>query len=253
MPKKETSELNIPNHVAIIPDGNRRWAKEKGFPAIEGHRKGADITYDLIKKARDMGIHTLSFWGFSTENWNRTEAEVDNLMKIFENMIDKHRKESEKENARFIHIGRKERFPESLRKKLIEIEEETKNNTKHVLNMCLDYGGQDEILRAIQKIIKDIQEGKISPEEISKETGKYKGKYPLYKFKDYLDTQDQPYPYPDLVIRTSGEKRLSGFMPWQITYSELYFPNIHFPDFGPKEFEKAIKEYSNRNRTFGGN
>jgi undecaprenyl diphosphate synthase len=243
----------IPNHVAIIPDGNRRWAKNRNLPTFEGHSKGFETAEKIIEKGRDMGIHTMTLWGFSTENWNRSKSEISYLMKIFERLVDQNLEQAQKSNARIIHLGRKDRIPEKLTTKLADAEEKTTKNTEHVLNIGIDYGGHDEILRATQKIVKDVQNGKISAEKITDVIGKYKGKYPYYLYKNYLDTKDQPHPYPDLVIRTSGEQRLSGYLSWQCAYAEFYFPEFHFPDFTPEKFEEAIGEYLKRDRRFGGN
>lgn len=243
------NELNIPNHIVIIPDGNRRWAKSKGLPSFEGHRKGFETANADIRKARELGIHTLTLWGFSTENWNRSKEEIDYLMKLFETNIENNLEEAKKSEARIYHLGRKDRLPKPLLEKIAKAEEETKNFEKHVLNIGLDYGGHDEILRAIKKAMEDGT----TAESLSEVTGKLKDKYPYYGFKKYLDTKDQPYPYPDLIIRTSGEQRLSGFMSWQMAYAELYFAEVHMPDFGPEELVKALEDYSSRNRRFGGN
>jgi len=253
MASNNSEKSNIPNHVAIIPDGNRRWAKNKGLPTLEGHRKGFEAANADIRRSRDLGIHTMTLWAFSTENWNRSKEEVDYLMALYENNIDSNLKEAKKEGARIIHLGRKDRIPASLRAKVIKAEEETKDFTNFVLNIALDYGGHDEILRATEGIFADIEAGKLKIEDIKNEIGKYKDKYPYYLFTNYLDTKNQPNPYPDLVIRTSGEQRLSGFLSWQCAYSELYFTDLHMPDFGPEEFTKAIEDFSNRNRRFGGN
>lgn len=256
MPKKKLSlppETKVPNHIAIIPDGNRRWAKERGLPALEGHRGGAKVVTEIARAARDFGVRTLTVWGFSTENWGRSKIEINYLMKIFADLIDKNLKEAQKDGVKIVHLGRKNRIPESLAKKLAEAEEQTKNNSQHIFNIAIDYGGQDELLRAFEKALKDIESGKIKPEQLREVVGKYQNKYPYYYFKHYLDTADQPYPYPDLVIRTSGEQRLSGFLRWQTAYSELYFEPDHFPDFTPEKLKKAILEYSKRNRRFGGN
>ena len=242
----------VPNHIAIIPDGNRRWARTRGLPDLEGHRRGAKAATKLARAARDLGVHTFTLWGFSTENWNRSEAEIAYLMKIFEDFVDDNLKEAREEGVKISHLGRKERIPRSLVQKLADAEEKTKNNSKHVFNIAIDYGGQDELLLAFEKAFKDIKEGKIKPEKLHEEVGKYQGKYPYYYFKHYLDTGDQPHPYPDLLIRTSGEKRLSGFMLWQAAYSELYFEPDHFPDVTPEKLKKAILEFSRRNRRFGG-
>lgn len=250
---ENTIKLKIPNHVAIIPDGNRRWAKENGFPSLIGHQKGFETANKVIEKARDMGVHTMTLWAFSTENWNRSQEEVAYLMKLYEENIEDNLQKAKKEGVRIYHLGRKERIPNSLKEKIIKAEEETKNFEKYVLNIALDYGGHDDILRAMQKFYQDIKNNNISADDIFKEVGKYNGKYPYYLFSKYLDTQDQPYPYPDLVIRTSGEYRLSGYLSWQIAYAELYFAKEHMPAFGPVEFEKAIEDFSQRDRRFGGN
>lgn len=246
-------QLNIPNHIAIIPDGNRRWAKSKGLPTLMGHKKGFDTANEDIKKARELGVHTMTLWAFSTENWNRSKEEIDYLMKLYEENIEDNLKEARKTETKIVHLGRKDRIPNSLREKIIKAEKETKDFNKHVLNIALDYGGHDELLRAAEKMVEDIKSDKITMEDIKKEVGKYNNKYPYYMFKNYLDTKDQPYPYPDLLIRTSGEQRLSGFLSWQIAYTELYFTDLHMPDFGPEELVKAIEFYSTRNRRFGGN
>ena len=249
----EENTKKIPNHIAIIPDGNRRWAESKGLPAIEGHRKGANALKDLLKHARDIGVHTITFWGFSTENWNRAKEEISYLMKLFENILDENREDTIKNEVRIVHLGRKDRIPSKLAKKIKNVEEKTKSFTKHVLNMAIDYGGHDEILRAVSRIIDDIEGLKIAKRELKKIIGKFNDKYPMYLLGKYLDTANQPYPYPDLVIRTSGEQRLSGLLPWQCVYAEFYFPKVHFPDFTPTELDKAIEEYSKRDRRFGGN
>lgn len=254
MEKEETvQQLNIPNHIAIIPDGNRRWAKEHGLPALEGHRRGFEAVKNIMHKSRELGVHTLTFWGFSTENWNRSDEEVSYLMKIFESYILDNMKDAHKYGVRIYHLGRKDRIPESLRKGLIQAEEETKNYSNYDLNMAIDYGGQDEILRVIEKVLKDVKSGGVKAEELRNVTGKYAEKYPLYALKNYFDTKEQLYPYPDLLIRTSGERRLSGFLPWQTAYSEIYFADVHMPDFDEKELMKAIEDYNTRDRRFGGN
>lgn len=254
MKKEETvQQLNIPKHIAIIPDGNRRWAKEHGLPAFEGHRRGFEAVKNIMHKSRELGVHTLTFWGFSTENWNRSEEEVSYLMKIFESYIADNINDAHKYGVRIYHLGRKDRMPEALRKRITQAEEETKNYTNYDLNMAIDYGGQDEILRVIEKVVKDVEGGEIKIEDLRNVTGKYADKYPLYMLKNYFDTKEQLYPYPDLLIRTSGERRLSGFLPWQTAYSEIYFADVHMPDFDEKELMKAIQDFNTRDRRFGGN
>lgn len=228
--------MKPPYHVAIILDGNRRWAKEHGLPTFEGHRRGFKKVVAICKEARKLGIHTITLWGFSTENWQRSEKEVDYLMKFFETMIDAYLKEAQREKIRIIHLGRKERLPKSLLQKIKKAEEKTKENKRYILNIALDYGGRDEIIRAIKKM---------SPVtcHLSHVTEK--------KFSQFLDTANQPYPNPDLIIRTSGEQRISGLFIWQAAYAEFYFEPCHLPDFTPAKFRKAIQEYSQRKRRFG--
>lgn len=233
MAKNKTSETIVPQHVAIIMDGNRRWAKERGFPSFEGHRKGAEAFEKLIQKANDMGIKCLSTWAFSTENWKRSEDEVTKLFSLIEESIKKWGEKCKKENVRFVHLGRKDRIPESLKKVIQKMEKETEKFTKASVVMAIDYGGHDELIRSIEKILKKGK--KITPENIEKN----------------LDTTDLPQ--IDYIIRTGGEKRLSGFMSWQSAYAELYFTDTYFPAFTPKKFQDAINEFSRRERRFGGN
>jgi len=229
--------VNIPKHVAIIPDGNRRWARKKGLPTFEGHRRGFDSAVKIARTARKMGVRILTLWGFSTENWKRTKKEVSYLMKLYERMIDRFLPEARKDEAKIVHLGRKDRLPKRLAAKIKQAEKETQNYQKYVLNIALDYGGRDEIVRAIKEYLQggraDFSGAELTEEEFGK----------------YLDTAGRPD--PDLVIRTSGEKRLSGFMLWQSEYSELYFSDLLMPDFGPKEFKKVIQDYSQRQRRFG--
>lgn len=213
-----------------------------------GHRKGFDRAMELVEASREMGIHTLTLWAFSTENWTRTKREVRYLMKLYQNMIDKNLKEAHKYKSQIIHLGRKDRIPRSLAGKIEKAEEETRDHKRHILNIALDYGGQDELLRALAK----VQESGIKIQDLWKEVGRFE-KYPIYKLAEYLDTAGQPNPYPDLVIRTSGEQRLSGLLLWQAAYAEYYFEKKCFPDFTPARLRKAIIEFSKRNRRFGGN
>ena len=227
-------DVVVPHHVAIIPDGNRRWARERGLPIFEGHRRGFESTPKLVRAARELGIHTLTIWAFSTENWNRSEKEVKYLMKMYEWFIGRHLAEAKREGARIYHLGRKDRIPKRLAEKMARAEIETADNDKYVLNIALDYGGHDEILRAI---------GRMNGEKKLTED----------KFADYLDTRGQPHPDPDLIIRTSGEQRTSGLFSWQAAYAEFYFEKDHFPDFSPKKLREAIIDYAQRGRRFGGN
>lgn len=223
----------IPQHVAIIMDGNRRWAKEKGLPAFEGHRKGADAFEKLIEKAKDLGIKCLSTWAFSTENWKRSKEEVDALFSLIESALEKYGNRCIKEKVRFLHIGRKDRIPAKLRNAIEKLEKKTEEFTNSTLVLAIDYGGHDEIIRTIEKLNNKGLE--ITPENI----------------ESNLDTANLPQ--IDYIIRTGGETRLSGFMSWQSAYAELYFTDTYFPAFSPEKFEEAIKEFSNRERRFGGN
>lgn len=246
MPKDDKLTLpkgtKVPNHIAIILDGNRRWAKAHNLPPFEGHRKGAEAVPKILRPCRDFGIHTATIWGFSTENWKRDKAERDYIMKLAGEFIDKYLEEAKKENIKIVHIGRKDRIPKELREKIIQAEEATKNNTRYILNAAFDYGGRDEILRATQKIIQDVKKGKIEASKFTEEL-----------YKEYLDTAGQPFPYPDLVIRTSAEQRTSGLMPWQICHAEFYWEPCYFPDYTPEKLRQAIIDYSTRHRRFGGN
>src|SRR3989338_11399841 len=224
----------IPNHIAIIPDGNRRWAKEHNLPSFEGHRRGFDVGIKIGKKIRSMGVHTLTVWAFSTENWNRSREEISYLMKMYETFIEKNLKEALKEKIRIIHLGRKDRISKNLLEKIKNSEEKTKNFKNYILNIALDYGGRDEVIRGIKKI---------SRQNINNLT--------IEQFNNYLDTANQPYPNPDLIIRTSGEQRTSGLMIWQAAYAEYIFLQKHFPDVTDDDIEKAVEEYSRRQRRFG--
>ncbi len=229
----------IPSHVVIIPDGDRRWARARGLSPSEGHKAGIDNMIKLARVARDWGIHTVSSWGLSTENWmERPKEEVDFLMKGISRSLDIYCKEMQKDGVRFVHIGRKDRLPQFLLRKIAEVEELTRDNGKHVFNVGLDYNGWDEIVRATQKIVSDG----ISPEKIDRKT-----------IDTHMDTASQPYPYIDLYIRTSGEQRTSGFMMWQADYAEFYWEPDYFPAFTPEKLRAAILDYSRRRRRFGGN
>jgi undecaprenyl diphosphate synthase len=233
MKKNASKKYVLPKHVAIIMDGNRRWAKKRGLPAFEGHRRGAAAFEKLIGKARDMGIKCISTWAFSTENWKRSEQEVRKLFELIEEMARKYEDKCGKEKVRFVHLGRKDRIPATLRDLIVKAEEDTKEFTEFTLVLAIDYGGHDELMRAIDKVLKEKK--KVTPENIGKN----------------LDTAD--IPQIDYIIRTGGEQRLSGFMSWQCAYAELYFTDTFFPAFTPKRFEDAIAEFSRRERRFGGN
>jgi len=225
---------NILRHVAIIPDGNRRWARARGLPTMEGHRRGFNRAKELTKKSRELGIKILSLWGFSTENWKRSQEEVGYLMKIYEQWIDSYLEDAMADEVKLIHIGRKDRISPVLLKKIIHAEEKTKSFTRNTLVLALDYGGQDEIIRGVQKMLAD----NLSPKDLDEDV-----------FTSYLDTRE--IPYPDLIIRTSGEKRLSGFLLWASAYAEFAFVKKHFPDFSVSDFEQCILDFQKRKRRFG--
>lgn len=221
------------NHIAIIPDGNRRWARERNLPTFEGHRRGFDVALSLAKKIRQMGISTLTLWAFSTENWKRTTEEVAYLMGLYEILIDRCLKEAIEDGVRVIHLGRKDRLPKNLLVKINDAENKTKKFDKYFLNIALDYGGRDEVLRAIS----NIKSQKSKMEEID--------------FGKFLDTGDQPFPEPEIIVRTSGELRTSGFMIWQSIYSEWFFSDKYFPDLSEEDIKNIIEEYNSRKRRFG--
>lgn len=228
----------IPDHIAIILDGNRRWARARKLPTLYGHKAGFDAGMELARVSRAWGVHTFTVWGFSTENWDRSQEEISYLFKLFKRMVKVVEDEAEKDDIRFIHLGRKDRLPADLVKYIECVEEKTKNHKKHVFNVALDYGGHDEILRATKKIIDD----KVPAEKLDEKF-----------FASYLDTDDQPYPYVDLFIRTSGEQRTSGFMPWQLNYAEYVWETVNLPDFTPEKLREDVLDYSRRRRRFGGN
>lgn len=224
----------IPNHIGIILDGNRRWARSRGLPTFFGHRKGMSNVKEIIKHAKKVGVKILTVYAFSTENWDRDPKEVAYLMKLFEKMLDSYGPMFKKENVKFVHMGTPDKFSAVLQNKLAKLISETKNNTAYTFCACLNYGGRDEIKRAVQKIIRaGYKANDITTQLIS----------------DHLDSAGVPD--PDLIIRTSGEQRLSGFLTWQSQYSELYFPSVHWPGFTTKEFDKAIVEFNRRQRRFG--
>ena len=223
-------------HIGIILDGNRRWAKQNGMPSIEGHRRAAYVIEKIITYLRLQGVHTITIWVFSTENWGREQAQVKGLLSLFQEFLEKHSKKAFTEGVRVIHLGRKDRLSESFRKKIGALESASKDFKNGILNVALDYGGRDEIIRAIKEMI----ESDVNVSNISEEL-----------FNEYLDTRDQPHPYPDMIIRTGGEMRLSGFMSWQSAYSELVVLDKYLPDLTIEDIKDVLKEYAHRKRRFG--
>lgn len=231
--------MNIPQHVAIILDGNGRWAKKKGMPRNYGHTAGAKNVETICSAAHDLGIKYLTLYAFSTENWNRPQAEVDALMLLLDNYLKTCLKTAKKNNMRIRVIGDITRLNEGFQNRIRTLEEESKVYDGLNLTIAINYGSRDEMLRAIKKMSKDIVCGKLQSENIDEAV-----------FSGYLDTYDLPD--PDLMIRTSGEQRLSNYLLWQLAYSEFYFTEVPWPDFNKQELIKAIEAFQMRNRRFGG-
>ena len=231
--------MRIPEHVAIILDGNGRWAKSKGMPRNYGHTQGARNVEAICEEAWNMGIKYLTMYAFSTENWSRPESEVSALMKLLRNYMKNCIKTAHKNNMRVRILGDKSRLAKDIRESIAKLEYETRNNDGLNFQIAINYGSRDEMLRAMRRMASDIKAGTLKEEEISEPV-----------FADYLDTAG--IPDPDLLIRTSGEQRISNYLLWQIAYSELYFCSVPWPDFTKEELEKAIADYNNRDRRYGG-
>ena len=231
--------MNVPKHVAIILDGNGRWAKSKGMPRNYGHTMGAKNVETICEAAHHMGIKYLTFYAFSTENWNRPESEVNALMSLLENYLKTCIKTAEKNHIRVRIIGDISKLRESFQKQIKDLEEASKNNDGLNLQIAINYGSRDEMIRGMRKMAAKIATDELKPEEITEDL-----------FTTYLDTAG--IPDPDLLIRTSGEQRLSNYLLWQLAYSEFYFTDVPWPDFDKAELEKAVAEYQKRNRRFGG-
>lgn len=231
--------MNIPQHVAIILDGNGRWAKAKGMPRNYGHAQGSKNVERICEDAYRMGIKYLTVYAFSTENWSRPKDEVDALMKLLRNYMKTCLKTAAKNDMKIRVLGDVSGLDEDIRKRIAELEEATKNNGGLNFQIAINYGSRDEIVRAVKKLSSDVKEGKLSPDEIDE--GCIEG---------YLDTHD--IPDPDLLIRTSGEQRLSNYLLWQLAYTEFYFTDVPWPDFTKEELAKAIEQYNARDRRFGG-
>lgn len=231
--------LVIPRHVAIILDGNGRWAKKRGLPRTMGHKQGCVAVEQTVEDAARLGISYLTVYGFSTENWKRSEEEVGALMQLFRYYMVRLLKIAKANNVRVRMIGDRTRFAEDIIEGLNRLEDETKENTGLTFVIAVNYGGRDEIRRAAKKLAKDVKEGKMDEEMITEDV-----------FASYLDTAD--IPDPDLLIRTSGELRLSNYLLWQLAYSEFYISDCFWPDFNKEELMKAIEAYNKRERRFGG-
>ncbi|CDE98286.1 isoprenyl transferase [Clostridium sp. CAG:628] len=232
-------KLKIPYHVGIILDGNGRWATERGLKRSEGHKAGFETLKILSKHVFTRGVKVLSVFAFSTENFNRTKDEVDYLMNLFLKGFKSSIKEFNKNNIKVVFSGRKEPLSDKVYKSMKSLEKETLNNTGGILNICLNYGGQTEIVDTTKKLINDVLDGKLKTEDITPE---------IFMKNLYNDL-----PPIDFLIRTSGEIRISNFMLFSLAYAEMYFPLTYFPDFKEDEFEKALEEYTKRDRRFGKN
>lgn len=230
--------MQIPNHIAIIMDGNGRWAQKRHFPRIMGHRKGVEAVREIIKSCRELKINYLTLYAFSSENWGRPKEEIDALMGLLESFLKKEFNQLQENGIRLMAIGDLTRLPVSTRETLQKIIVKTSQNREMILTLALSYGSRDEIVRAIQKIGQEIASGSLLPEDISD-----------LEVQAKLDTVGLPD--PDLLIRTSGEMRISNFLLWQLAYTELYFTETLWPDFSKEELKRAVSEYGHRQRRFG--
>ena len=235
----DLSELNIPEHVAIILDGNGRWAKSKHMPRTYGHTVGSKVVERTVEDASDIGIKYLTVYVFSTENWKRSQNEVSMLFSLIERYLRSLIKKSKKNNVRCKVIGRRDNMSPSMLQVIDRLEEETKENTGLTFTLAINYGGRDEITRSVQSIAQDVKNGELNVEDITEST-----------ISDYLDTSG--IPDPDLLIRTGGDERLSNYLPWQLTYTEFYFTPVLWPAFTKNDLIDAVIKYNGRDRRFGG-
>ena len=234
------NEEDMPKHIAIIMDGNRRWAKKQGKPASYGHKEGAKTLEKIVRYANKIGLKYITVYAFSTENWKRAEDEVKALMLLLQNYLDDYSKRADTENIRVKILGDITALSDGMQKSIKKCMERTKDNTGVTFNIALNYGGRDEIIKAIKKIAEDVKENKLDINNITEEV-----------VSNNLYTNGQPD--PDLLIRTSGELRLSNFLPWQLVYSEFLFIDKNWPDFEEEDLDNAIIEYQKRTRKFGAN
>ncbi len=242
--KVETAEIildmqNIPSHIAIIMDGNGRWASKRNLPRKMGHHAGAETLEKTIEDCRELGVKHLTVYAFSTENWKRSQEEIAGLMDILRQYLEKYFERFSKDNIKMDIIGDISRFDLDIQESIMNIQEKSKEKTGMTVHIALNYGGRDELCRSMQKVAKQVLEGRIAPEDIDEDI-----------INSYLDTSG--IPDPELLIRTSGEERISNFLLWQIAYAEIYFTEELWPDFSRKSLEKAIYMYQNRERRFGG-
>lgn len=230
--------MNVPQHIAIILDGNGRWAKKKGMPRNYGHAQGSKNVERICEEAYRMGVKYLTVYAFSTENWNRPKGEVDALMKLLRNYMKTCLKTAEKNRMKVRVLGDLSGLDDDIRTRILELEEASKNNDGLNFQIAINYGSRDEIVRAVRSLAQDCRDGKLDVDQISEEI-----------FASYLDTRG--IPDPDLLIRTSGELRLSNYLLWQLAYTEFYFTDVLWPDFTKEELVKAIEQYNSRDRRFG--
>jgi len=229
---------NILEHIAIIMDGNGRWAKKRGLPRTAGHKKGAEVVIDIAKAAKNMGVKYLTIYAFSTENWKRSKEEVDTLMGLLRDYLSRDFKELDKENIRIRFIGERKMLAPDIIEKMEKLETQTQNNTAATLIVALSYGSRAEITHAVREIGKKIKNGDMLPEDIDEKT-----------ISDMLYTKDVPE--PDILIRTSGEQRLSNYLLWQLAYTELFFTSTPWPDFTKEELKQIVETYQLRERRYG--
>lgn len=234
----DLDQTRLPQHVAVIMDGNGRWAKLQGLPRILGHQRGVDALKDLLRCCRDWGVPALTAYAFSTENWGRPLEEVEFLMTLFERVLRRELKEMMAENVKIRFVGNLEALPPSLQDEISRSMQETKENSGIQFSVATNYGGRQEIVQACRAIATKVQRGEINPEDIDSSL-----------FERHLYTTGVPY--PDLLIRTSGELRISNFLLWQLAYAEIYVTQTHWPDFDRKEFHQALLNYQQRERRFG--
>ena len=231
--------MNVPEHIAIILDGNGRWAKSKGMPRTYGHTVGAKNVETICRAAHDLGVKYVTMYAFSTENWSRPDDEVKALMKLLGEYIKTCMKTAKKDNLRVRFIGDLTKLDDKLKKSIKELTDYSSQFTGLTLTIAINYGSRDEMTRAIKKLAGDVKDGSVDVNDINEKM-----------FSSYLDTKD--IPDPDFMIRTSGEQRLSNYLLWQLAYSEFYFTSVPWPEFTPEELKKAVEEYDKRNRRFGG-
>jgi len=233
----------IPTHIAVVMDGNGRWAKQKNLPRLAGHNAGMSAMNEIVRKSVELGIQYLTVYAFSTENWKRSAEEVNGIFKLLVFYVDKELKELHEHNIKVTALGDYTKLPEVAVERIEKAIETTKNNTGMQFNIAINYGGRDEVVRAVKSICQQVKDGLIKPDDV---TAEMISDY-LYTGKNFANVPD-----PDLVIRTSGEMRISNYLLWQSAYSEFVFTDVLWPDFSREEFEKAILEYQSRERRFGG-